>query len=326
MSKTEKPRATEQDIEIILNHYGKDKDFLKECWKVCAKNNLILPYKLYFDLDEEYYTYSDSCKELKKDGVKWKWLPNDILQIIPSMAAPYMELSLDRDISTPSETEETILTDGDLNADITNEIPNLDEEEQIVEFPNEMTDEENKVFDEVNIPKRIIWQEEIINKLENNQHISEKDLKELVFDGYSVRTDYGENRRWSRTVEDIIMLTDRNDNKYFYSLLWEEGLTEMQENEFYSQPERVYPYEKITVDKQELFTHDKLIADSFNENTVDLNFVKGVLEDSGMNLDLNTGNLSSILNEEEVVLEENNSTDDIEELEEQEYDPFDLDF
>ena len=44
----------------------------------------------------------------------------------------------------------------------------------------------------------------------------------------------GENRRWSQGMQTIFKV----DNRYF-SICWEKGLTEMQENEFYDQPEEV---------------------------------------------------------------------------------------
>lgn len=307
---TERPKATQSEIDSILNHYNRGKDFLKECWKICAKNNLILPYKLYFDLDDEYYTESDSCKELKKDGVKWKWLPNDILQILPTMANPYLEHPLDRISDIPLE-EENIIEDDNSNEQY--------EETETIKDTNE---NENDIDEEKS------WEEEIIDKINNGISLSEDELKELVFDGYSVQTDYGENRRWVRSVDDIIKLEDRNGNKYFYSISWEEGLTEMQENEFFDQPERVYPYEKVTVNKQELFTNDKLIADDFNNNSIDLNFVKGVLENNSISLDLDTGELkteNNVINEEETI---SNNENEIEESEfkELEYDPFEMEF
>ena len=45
-----------------------------------------------------------------------------------------------------------------------------------------------------------------------------------------VETTNGENRRWTRTNISIV----KRDNK-FYSVHWEEGLTESQENEYYDQ-------------------------------------------------------------------------------------------
>lgn len=270
---TEKPRATAQEINSIINNYGENEDFLKECWKICAKNNLILPYELYFDLDDEYYTESDSCKELKKDGVKWKWLPSDILQILPTMAEPYLNRPLNRISDIPLE-EEIIIEDDNSNEQY--------KETETVEDTNE---------NEYDVDKEISWEEEIIDKINNGISLSEDELKELVFDGYSIHTDYDENRRWTRTVDDVILLKDKNDNKYFYSISWEEGLTESQENEFYNQPIRVYPYEKVTINKEELFTNDKLVADNFNDKKVSLEFVKAILDGEGINMDIETGEI-----------------------------------
>jgi hypothetical protein len=273
---TEKPRATAQEINSIINNYGENEDFLKECWKICAKNNLILPYELYFDLDDEYYTESDSCKELKKDGVKWKWLPSDILQILPTMAEPYLNRPLNRISDIPLE-EEIVIED-----DNSNEQNDIHEE---IETNADVGE------NEYDVEKELSWEEKIIDKINHGISLSEDEMKELVFDGYSVHTDYDENRRWTRTVDDVILLKDKNDNKYFYSISWEEGLTESQENEFYNQPIRVYPYEKVTINKEELFTNDKLVADNFNDKKVSLEFVKDILDGEGINMDIETGDI-----------------------------------
>lgn len=47
-----------------------------------------------------------------------------------------------------------------------------------------------------------------------------------------IKEEEGENRRWSRTNR--IIIQDEKTNKY-YSIYWEEGLTEEQENEFEEQ-------------------------------------------------------------------------------------------
>jgi len=76
------------------------------------------------------------------------------------------------------------------------------------------------------------WEEkrkEIIRKLENKEKLTEKELIQLL--DYEVDITEGENRRWSRTNESILEI-----NSKFYCLVWEEGLTESQPNEFYEQP------------------------------------------------------------------------------------------
>lgn len=61
------------------------------------------------------------------------------------------------------------------------------------------------------------------------RHFTSEEVREYVFEN-EVKTIPGEDRRWSRTNITIIEL----DGKY-YSLEWEQGLTENQENDFYEQ-------------------------------------------------------------------------------------------
>lgn len=86
----------------------------------------------------------------------------------------------------------------------------------------------------------------IYNRLQNGEYLSEKDISYLV-DNCELREDreVGENRRWSRSVCSIVELGGK-----YYSITWEEGLTENQENDFTNQPIEVKlnEYEKtITV-------------------------------------------------------------------------------
>lgn len=82
---------------------------------------------------------------------------------------------------------------------------------------------------------------EILNKIDMGEKLSEKELKMLCYEFNEVERNEGENRRWSRSVVSIIKIGER-----FFKLVWEEGLTESQENEFYNQPYEVIKntYEK----------------------------------------------------------------------------------
>lgn len=88
----------------------------------------------------------------------------------------------------------------------------------------------NEHFDEI-----------IIAKIENKEDLTDKELRTLVTE-YDVETTYGENRRWNRSVTTIIQIKDR-----FFSIDWQEGLTELQEDYFDSQPVEVirHTYEKV---------------------------------------------------------------------------------
>lgn len=73
----------------------------------------------------------------------------------------------------------------------------------------------------------------MVNKIENKEKLTEKELKNLVWSHETDREE-GENRRWTRTVTSIVKLNGRT-----FSLDWEEGLTESQENDYYNQPYEV---------------------------------------------------------------------------------------
>ncbi len=74
---------------------------------------------------------------------------------------------------------------------------------------------------------------------------TKEQVKELVWEA-DVETIEGENRRWSRSNTTIVEF----ENK-FYDLYWEEGLTEMQDDEFEAQdaPEVKQIEETIVVKK-----------------------------------------------------------------------------
>lgn len=81
----------------------------------------------------------------------------------------------------------------------------------------------------------------IFEDLQNGENLREDDLRYLVWN-YEIDRENGENRRWSRTVTSIVEIGGKT-----YSIDWEEGLTECQENSFYDQPIEVkkHEYEKV---------------------------------------------------------------------------------
>ena len=74
------------------------------------------------------------------------------------------------------------------------------------------------------------------------KHFTSKEMRELVFEG-EVEREEGDNGRWSRHNKSIVLA---DDGKH-YAINWEEGLTEMQDDEFYESdcPE----VEKVTYEK-----------------------------------------------------------------------------
>lgn len=79
---------------------------------------------------------------------------------------------------------------------------------------------------------------EILQKIESNTRLTQRELSMIPWEHDVVDTIKGENRRWSRSVTTVFLLGDKT-----FALDWEQGLTEMQENEFHYQP---YEVKKIT--------------------------------------------------------------------------------
>lgn len=101
----------------------------------------------------------------------------------------------------------------------------------------------------------------IQDKLNNNEKLDEKELRYLVNE-YGITSYPGENHRWVREETTIVEF-----NNKFYVIYWWSGLTEMQDDEFDSQPIEVTKIEKpITVTLTEWLDKDGevMASSSFN--------------------------------------------------------------
>ena len=88
------------------------------------------------------------------------------------------------------------------------------------------------------------FDEIIVSKIDNDEELTETELKRVVYEGDEISIVNGDNRRWSRTNTSIIKIRNR-----FFSIDWEEGLTEGQDNQFFCQPIEVVKeeYEKTII-------------------------------------------------------------------------------
>lgn len=75
------------------------------------------------------------------------------------------------------------------------------------------------------------FEENIINKLNNCESLSEDERSDLIFGGYEIHREHGDMRRWHTEVRSIIELSDK-----FYAIDWLIGNTENQDNEYYEDP------------------------------------------------------------------------------------------
>lgn len=86
--------------------------------------------------------------------------------------------------------------------------------------------------------------EELEEKIYNGEHLTAEEISEALFSLDEVETKYGENRRWSRSARTIIKVKDK-----LFCIEWEEGLTEIQENEYYNQPYEVEEKTRVIEEK-----------------------------------------------------------------------------
>lgn len=73
---------------------------------------------------------------------------------------------------------------------------------------------------------------DVLTIIDSETKLTTKQLEELL--EYEIAIETGEDRRWSRSNISLLKLGDRH-----FVLEWEQGLTERQDNEFYSQPVEV---------------------------------------------------------------------------------------
>lgn len=84
------------------------------------------------------------------------------------------------------------------------------------------------------------FERQLVNKIDNGEELSNDELREFLWEcGATVSTTYGENRRWSRSVQTVNQIGDR-----FFAIDWEQGLTERQEDEVWEQPYEVERHER----------------------------------------------------------------------------------
>lgn len=83
--------------------------------------------------------------------------------------------------------------------------------------------------------------DDILKAIDNGVELDERVLEDLAY-YQSIYDEYGENRHWSRFVRTIIDLNGR-----YFAIEWDQGLTEMQSDEFYNQPYEVElkEYDKV---------------------------------------------------------------------------------
>ena len=77
---------------------------------------------------------------------------------------------------------------------------------------------------------------EFLKKYDSGEKFTEAELYSMHLNFEEIETTYEGKRRWSRRATTIFKIGNR-----CFCLKWDQGLTEMQEDEYYEQPYEVYP-------------------------------------------------------------------------------------
>jgi len=95
------------------------------------------------------------------------------------------------------------------------------------------------------------FEELMVQKIDTNEDLTERELNRLVCE-YNYNTTEGDSGRWTKMMYTVVQLCGR-----FFEIVWQQGLTEYQENEYLDQPYEVreHTYTKtITVTEWERVT------------------------------------------------------------------------
>jgi hypothetical protein len=138
----------------------------------------------------------------------------------------------------------------DLNISLIEQLP-TQKQKDIENAEREKREEEEKIEAELKAKQEKEYHEEhyeeiILNKIDSGEELNESELSSLVWEFEEIEREYGDNRRWSRSVTSIVKINNR-----YFCIEWENGLTENQPNEFYDQP---YEVEKKTYEKTIMVT------------------------------------------------------------------------
>lgn len=101
------------------------------------------------------------------------------------------------------------------------------------------------------------WEErdkELVRKIKNGEELSEEELSDIAYECVRGFSDYiveeEEDRRWFRSVSTFF----KTDDGRWFCLVWEKGLTEIQDDEFWEQPYEVKREVKKVVTKVNVWT------------------------------------------------------------------------
>jgi len=133
----------------------------------------------------------------------------------------------------------------DLNTTVARQLP-TQKQKDLERIQKEKIEEEERLKAELEVKEGKNYyyehfEELMVAKIDNKEKLTEQELKDIR--DFSIKEIKGDESRWTVEIESILEMCGR-----YFSLYWDRGLTEMQENEFYNQPVEIEEVTKtITV-------------------------------------------------------------------------------
>ena len=101
--------------------------------------------------------------------------------------------------------------------------------------------------------------EHCLTKIDLKQPLTEREISDLL--EWEVMKDEGEDRRWSRSITSLIEINGR-----YFTIDWEHGLTENQDNSYMNQPIEVFnpKFAVYTTYETRVYDREGNFKDSFD--------------------------------------------------------------
>lgn len=134
---------------------------------------------------------------------------------------------------------------------------------------------QKKIDDEIYYSEH--FEDIMLDKIEKGISLTESELSDIVSE-YLVESEYGSSGRWQRSVTSIVKIKGR-----YFSIMWQKGLTEYQEDSFPEQPREVFPVKITKVIEKVEFHYEK--QEEYSEEVCKSEDVLSILNMSYINSD-----------------------------------------
>lgn len=226
-----------KDMEVDI-----DVDDLK---KAIENSSKVKSYGVYANVSNEY----QQCVLRLKQNSKWKTIIKGLNVSEKDMNRAWADIKKDAEEMTDNLNvlqvyQDTLLTVSDGWKCLTsNQMEVVPVYMGMLRKQREEEMKKNQQEKETQKVKESSYEDYFLTMMDNSEaKFSEEEIKDLIYNEKLPVVDRieGDDHRWQREMETIVKVKDR-----YFGIPWFRALTEMQEDDFYSQPYEVEPQEKV---------------------------------------------------------------------------------